>query len=105
MQEEVSQEELGGGMVHSVQSGVCHFLAQDDRACLASVRELLTYLPSNNWEDPPYAKSADDAQRRCPELENIVPTDPQKPYDIRQVISSLADDGRFFEVRPLWAPN
>jgi propionyl-CoA carboxylase beta chain len=105
MQEEVSQEELGGGMVHSVQSGVCHFLAQDDRACLASVRELLNYLPSNNQDDPPYIKPVDDAQRRCPELENIVPTEPQKPYDVRYVISSLVDDGRFFEVRSLWASN
>ena len=69
MQEDVSQEELGGGMVHSVQSGVCHFLARDDRACLASVRELLSYLPSNNQDDPPYIRPADDADRRCPELE------------------------------------
>ncbi|MEW5871876.1 MAG: acyl-CoA carboxylase subunit beta [Chloroflexota bacterium] len=105
MQEEVSQEELGGGMVHSVQSGVCHFLTQDDRACLASVRDLLTYLPSNNQDDPPYIKPVDDPQRRCPELEQIVPTAPHKPYDVRQVIASLVDDGRFFEVRALWASN
>lgn len=105
MQEEVSQEELGGGMVHSVQSGVCHFLAQDDRACLASVRDLLTFLPSNNQDDPPYIKPGDDPQRRCPELEQVVPAAPHKPYDVRQVIASLADDGRFFEVRALWAAN
>ncbi len=105
MQEEVSQEELGGGMVHSVQSGVCHFLTKDDPACLASVRELLNYLPSNNQEDPPYIKPLDDPERRCPELEAIVPTDPHKPYDVRQVIASVVDDGRFLEVRALWAPN
>ncbi|MBN2550773.1 MAG: acyl-CoA carboxylase subunit beta [Anaerolineales bacterium] len=105
MQEEVSQEELGGGMVHSVQSGVCHFLAQDDRACLNSVRELLTYLPANNQDDPPYVRPSDDPERGCPELESLVPVDPHKPYDVHQVISSLVDDSRFLEVRPLWAQN
>jgi len=105
MQEEVSQEELGGGMVHSVRSGVCHFLAPDDSACLASVRELLSYLPLNNQDDPPYVRPTDDPQRRCPELEQIVPITPYKPYDVRQVITSLADDGAFFEVRSLWAEN
>ncbi len=105
MQEEVSQEELGGGMVHSVRSGVAHFLSADDRSCLASVRELLTYLPANNQNDPPYVRPSDDPQRRCPELEQIVPVAAHKPYDVRQVISSLVDDGRFLEVRALWAQN
>lgn len=105
MQEEVTQEELGGGLVHSRESGVSHFLAKDDRECLASVRELLSYLPSNNQNDPPYVKPIDDAQRRCPELEEIVPVDPHKPYDVRKVIASVVDDGRFLEVRELWAQN
>jgi propionyl-CoA carboxylase beta chain len=105
MQEEVNQEELGGGMVHSVKSGVCHYLARDDRACLSSVRELLSYLPSNNQDDPPYIQPADDAGRRCPELEELVPTAPLKPYDVHQVIASLVDDGRFFEIHALWAQN
>jgi propionyl-CoA carboxylase beta chain len=105
MQEEVSQEELGGGMMHSAESGVCHFLSADDRACLTSVRELLSYLPANNQDDPPYIKPVDDSRRRCPELEEIVPVEPHKPYDVRQVISSIVDDGRFFEVRSLWAQN
>jgi acetyl-CoA carboxylase carboxyltransferase component len=105
MQEEVSHDELGGGMVHSVKSGVCHYLAQDDRACLASVRELLNYLPSNNQDDPPYLQPADDAGRRCPELEELVPVAPHKPYDVRQVIASLVDDGRLFEIHALWAQN
>jgi propionyl-CoA carboxylase beta chain len=105
MQEEVNQEELGGGMVHSVKSGVCHYLARDDRACLSSVRELLSYLPSNNQDDPPYIQPADDAGRRCPELEELVPTAPHKPYDVHQVIASLVDDGRFFEIHALWAQN
>ncbi len=105
MHEEVSQEELGGGYVHSVQSGVCHFLAPDDPTCLASVRELLGYLPSNNQDDPPYMLPADDPDRSCPELEQIVPTAPHKPYDIHQVIDCITDKGRFFEVHPLWAEN
>lgn len=105
MQEDVSHEELGGGMVHSVQSGVCHYLAPDDSTCLTSVRELLSYLPLNNQDDPPYVRPTDDPQRRCPELEQIVPTTPHKPYDIRQVIASLVDDGIFFEIHALWAEN
>jgi acetyl-CoA carboxylase carboxyltransferase component len=105
MQEDVTQEELGGGLVHSSESGVSHFLLKDDRACLARVRELLSYLPSNNQNDPPYVKPIDDAQRRCPELEELVPVDPQKPYDVRNVITSVVDDGRFLEVRELWAQN
>jgi propionyl-CoA carboxylase beta chain len=105
MQEEVSQEELGGGLVHSNQSGVSHFLAKDDRACLAKVREVLSYLPSNNRDDPPYIAPIDDPQRRCPELEELVPTDSHQPYDVRSVIASVVDDGRFLEVHALWAEN
>lgn len=105
MQEEVSFEELGGGMVHSQESGVCHFLARDDRECLQRVRTLLGYLPSNNKDDPPYIRPVDDPNRRCPELGQIVPTDPHKPYDVRRVISSIVDDGCFFEIHQLWAEN
>ena len=105
MQEDVSQEELGGGLVHSRESGVSHFLAKDDRECLALVRELLRYIPSNSQNDPPYVPPLDDPNRRCPELEQIVPTDPNKPYEVREVIASIFDDGRFFEVHQLWAEN
>ncbi len=105
MQENVSFEDLGGGLMHSQESGVCHFLAADDRECLQRVRALLSYLPANNQEDPPYVRPVDDPLRRCPELEHIVPTDPHKPYDVRQVINSVVDDGRFFEVHQLWAEN
>ncbi len=105
MQENVSQEELGGGRIHATESGVAHFLAVDDRECLLKVRELLSYLPSNNISDPPYVAPRDDPERRCPELEQIVPVDPQKPYDVRQVIASIVDDGRFLEVHELWAQN
>jgi propionyl-CoA carboxylase beta chain len=105
MHEEVSFDELGGGLMHSQESGVSHFLAHDDRACLGKVRELLTYLPSNNLDDPPYRPPLDDPERRCPELRDIVPTDPHQPYDVRKVIAALADDGRFLEVHELFAQN
>ena len=105
MQEDVSFEELGGGLIHSQDSGVSHFLAKDDRAILAKVRETLSYLPSNNQDDPPYVPPTDDPDRRVPELEEIVPTDPHKPYDVRKVIASIVDDGRFLEVHELWAQN
>jgi acetyl-CoA carboxylase carboxyltransferase component len=105
MQEEVSQETLGGGRIHSQESGVSHFLASDDRQCLSQARELLSYLPSNNMDDPPYLASTDDPYRLCPELADMVPTDPSKPYDVRLVISSIVDDGRFFEVHKLYAEN
>ncbi|MEN9935779.1 MAG: hypothetical protein RLZZ387_2358 [Chloroflexota bacterium] len=105
MQEDVSQENLGGGRVHAEESGVAHFLAKDDRECLLQARELLSYLPLNNQDDPPYIPPRDDPDRRCPELEQIVPVDPHKPYDVRQVIGSIVDDGKFFEVHALWAPN
>jgi methylmalonyl-CoA decarboxylase subunit alpha len=105
MQEDVSFEELGGGLMHSQESGVCHFLTGDDRECLDRVRTLLSYLPGNNQDDPPYVPPLDDAQRSVAELEKIVPTDPHKPYDVRKVISAIVDDGRFFEVHQLWAEN
>ena len=105
MQEDVSQEQLGGGLVHSQESGVSHFLAKDDYECLARVRELLSYLPSNNQDDPPYIPPLDDPERLCTELETIVPTDSHKPYDVRKVIASIVDDGRFLEVHQLWAEN
>ena len=87
MQEDVSFEELGGGLMHSQESGVCHFLTADDQECLDRVRTLLTYLPGNNQDDPPYIPPLDDPNRLCPELERLVPTDPHKPYDVRQVIT------------------
>ncbi len=105
MQEDVSLEDLGGGLIHSHESGVAHFLTRDDRDCLNHVRQLLSYLPSNNKEDPPYVRPVDDPRRLCPELEKLVPTEPHKPYDVREVIASIFDDGAFFEVHNLWAEN
>lgn len=105
MQEDLSFDELGGGTVHNIESGVSHFLAKDDRECLARIRELLSYLPSNNMDDPPYVRPIDDPERRCPELEEIVPVDAHKSYDVHKVIQSIVDDGRFLEVHALWAQN
>jgi acetyl-CoA carboxylase carboxyltransferase component len=101
----VSQEELGGGLIHSKRERRQSLPGLRRPECLAKVRELLSYLPLNNQDDPPYVAPRDDPERRCPELEQIVPVDPQKPYDVRQVIASLVDDGRFLEVHKLWAQN
>ncbi len=105
MKEEVSFEDLGGGLIHSLTSGVCLFLAKVDYSCLCQVRELMQYLPNNNLEDAPRARPVDAPDRLCPELEAIVPNDPQKPYDVREVIRSILDGGRFLEVHELWAQN
>lgn len=105
MQEDVSQEHLGGGLVHSQESGVSHFLAENDQECIEQARDLLSFLPSNNLDDPPYVSPVDDPDRYCPELNDLVPTDPSKPYDVRQVIASIFDQGRFFEVHSLYAQN
>ncbi|MBI3941377.1 MAG: acyl-CoA carboxylase subunit beta [Chloroflexi bacterium] len=105
MQEDVSFDELGSGLVHSKESGVSHFLAIDDRECLLRVRELLGFLPSNNQDDPPYLSPIDDPERRCPELDELVPADSHKPYDVRKVIGSIVDNGHFLEVHELWAQN
>ncbi|HEX9734436.1 MAG TPA: acyl-CoA carboxylase subunit beta [Thermoanaerobaculia bacterium] len=103
--EEVSKEELGGAHTHLARSGVAHFALPDDAACLAAVRELLSYLPSNNLEDPPPGTSDDDPSREDPELDHLVPRDPNKPYDIKKLIAAVIDDGRFFEVQADYARN
>jgi len=103
--EEVTQEELGGAMVHASKSGVAHFTAADDAACIAMVRELVSYLPLNNMEDPPALEPSDDPYRECPELDDIIPEDPNKPYDMRDVVGGVLDDGVFFEVHEHFAEN
>ena len=104
-QDEVTHEELGGAGVHSSKSGVAHFAIEGEEDCLAEVRRLLSFIPSNNMEDPPFAEPVDDPERRCDDLASIVPDDSTKPYDIREVIHSIADDGDFLEVHPFWAAN
>jgi acetyl-CoA carboxylase carboxyltransferase component len=92
-------------MIHSKESGVSHFLSKDDAECLAKVRELISYLPSNNQDDPPYVPPIDDPERRCPELEELVPVDPQQAIRCAQGHFRIVDNGRFFEVHELWAEN
>jgi len=103
--EEVEFEELGGAMTHNTKSGVAHFAAEDEESCLADVRYLVGFLPSNNLEMPPRVEPYDDPERRDPGLDEIVPADPQKPYDMRDVISLIVDDGEFFEVHEHFAKN
>jgi propionyl-CoA carboxylase beta chain len=103
--EEVTKEELGGALTHNVRSGVAHFAVDDDRACLALVRELLSYLPSNNLEEPPALATDDPAEREDEALDTLVPADPARPYDIRDVIRAVVDDRRLLEVHEHFAPN
>jgi len=103
--EEVTKEELGGAATHAAKSGVCHLTAPNDAAALAKIRELLSYLPSNNLDDPPPGTSDDDPERRDEALDTVVPTDPNKPYDIKKLIAGVVDDGRFFEIHPDYARN
>jgi len=103
--QEVSFEELGGALVHSQTSGVSHFIANNEEECLSLIRKLLSFLPSNNIEDPPIVDTGDDPNRTDDRLEEIIPDDPDKPYDMKEIILSIVDNGDFFEVHPLWAPN
>jgi propionyl-CoA carboxylase beta chain len=103
--EEVSKEELGGADAHNRVSGVAHFAAETDEQALLLVRELLSFLPSNNLEDPPFVETSDPAERREEALNTLVPEASNQPYDIRDVIHPVVDDGYFFEVQALYAPN
>ena len=103
--EEVTKDELGGAITHNAKSGVAHFMATDDEQCLMMIRELMGFLPSNNMEDPPVAASIDDPQREDEKLEQLVPPDPNKPYDMKELILSVADEANFFEVMPHYAQN
>jgi propionyl-CoA carboxylase beta chain len=103
--EEVTKEDLGGAAAHNAKSGVAHFAVADDRACLALVRELLSFLPSNNLEDPPRLPVGDAPDRADAALDAIVPPNPNQPYDMRDVIRAVVDEGYFFEVHAAFAPN
>ncbi len=103
--EEVTKEELGGAATHSSKSGVSHFTVPTDAACLLAIRDLLSYLPSNNLEDPPPGTSEDSPDRIAEALDDLVPADPNKPYDIKQLIAAVVDDGRFLEVHADYARN
>ncbi|GLV58643.1 propionyl-CoA carboxylase subunit beta [Dictyobacter sp. S3.2.2.5] len=103
--EDVSFEDLGGAMVHNSTSGVAHFASPGEPECLAMIRRLLSYLPSNNVDDPPLITPNDEASRIIDELNEIVPDNPGKPYDIKEVIHHIVDDGDFFEVQEHFAQN
>jgi propionyl-CoA carboxylase beta chain len=103
--EEVTKQELGGAMTHNATSGVAHFISRDDADCCAMIRELLGFLPSNNLDDPPHRATNDPSSRREESLNTLVPEDPQKPYDIKDAIHGIVDDGYFFEVHELFAKN
>lgn len=103
--EEVSKEELGGAITHNRVSGVAHFVADDDEHALRMVRELFSFIPSNNMDDPPFVATLDPSDRADELLNSIVPEASNQPYDIRDVINSVVDEHYFFEVQPLFAPN
>ncbi len=103
--EEVSSEDLGGSGVHASRSGVAHFRSPDGKSCMALLRRLYSYLPLNNAEDPPFAPSDDPHDRQDPELDTLVPEDPQKPYDMHQVIARVVDRESFLEVHAGFAQN
>ena len=103
--EEVTKDELGGAMTHNEKSGVAHFMASDDAECLSMIRELFSFIPSNNLEDPPRKPCADSIEREDEKLDTIVPTESNLPYDIKDVINIVVDDGYFFEVHEHYAKN
>ena len=103
--EEVSADDLGGATTHAATSGVAHFAADSEEECLALIRELLTFVPSNNLDDPPRRPSRDPVDRRVESLQTLVPDQPNKPYDMKDVIRTVLDDQYFFEVHAAFAPN
>ncbi len=103
--EEVSFEDLGGATTHGSTSGVAHFAAESEEECLALIRELMTFLPQNNLDDPPVRATTDPADRTDEELQTVVPAQPNKPYDIKDIVQPVLDDRYFFEVHAGYAPN
>jgi acetyl-CoA carboxylase carboxyltransferase component len=103
--EEVTFEELGGAMTHNANSGVSHVAAESEADCLLLIRELLTYLPQNNLEDPPFEPTTDDSLRMDERLDTIIPNSPHKPYDIKEVIQMVVDEGRFYEIHEHYGQN
>jgi propionyl-CoA carboxylase beta chain len=103
--EEVTSEELGGAVTHNTRSGVAHFAAEDEDEAFETLRNLLSYLPQNNAEDPPFVPTDDPPDRADEALNTIVPENPNKPYDIKKVIAMVVDDGEFLEVHQGYAQN
>ncbi len=103
--EEVTKEDLGGAVTHSAKSGVCHFACDDEKSCLLLIRELLSYLPSNNVDDIPVVRNSDPITRTEPKIASLIPENPRTPYDVREVIEPIVDDHYFFEVHKDFAQN
>ncbi|MCB0411723.1 MAG: acyl-CoA carboxylase subunit beta, partial [Bdellovibrionales bacterium] len=103
--EEVTKEELGGALTHSQKSGVAHFAADDDKHCLLLIRELLNFLPSNNLDDPPVLPTRDKPDRTDESLNTFIPNNPKKPYDIKELILKVVDEGYFLELQKHYAAN
>jgi propionyl-CoA carboxylase beta chain len=103
--EEVTFEELGGAATHAAKSGVAHFIAPDEEACLDDARYLLSFLPQNNVDPPPFTEPSDPRDRQDPELDTLIPDEPTKPYDIKAVIRRVVDDGEFLEIHERFATN
>ena len=103
--EEVTKDELGGAITHNATSGVAHLIAEDDEHAMMMLRDLISYIPSNNMEDPPVRICTDDIHRTEEKLQTLVPVDSNKPYDIKELITIVVDDHRFFEIQALYAPN
>jgi propionyl-CoA carboxylase beta chain len=103
--EEVTFEELGGAATHAAKSGVAHFISPDEEACLDDARYLLSFLPQNNVDPPPYTEPSDPRDRQDPELDTLIPDEPTKPYDIKAVIRRVVDDGEFLEIHERFATN
>lgn len=103
--EDVTSEELGGALTHATKSGVAHFACENEIDCLMKIRKLLSYIPQNNMEDPLYIRPKDNPLRREESLNTIIPENPNKPYDMREIIKLIVDDGEFFEVHELYAQN
>jgi propionyl-CoA carboxylase beta chain len=103
--EEVTQEELGGAATHNTKSGVAHFSSPDEETCLEDVRYLLSFLPENNLESAPYFVPTDDPERKDEDLAALIPDSNNRPYDMREAIAGVVDDGEFFEVQEGWAQN
>ncbi len=103
--ESVTKEDLGGAQSHATRSGVAHFAEPDEATCFARVRELLSFMPSNNTEDPPFVPTADPSDRREAKLTTLIPANPNQPYDMRELLAAVVDDGHFVEVHAGWARN
>ncbi|MGB9776951.1 MAG: acyl-CoA carboxylase subunit beta [Anaerolineae bacterium] len=103
--EEVTFEELGGAMTHATKSGVAHFAAENEEHCFDLIRRLLSYIPQNNMEDPPFVPTDDPEDRKDEELKTIIPESPTRPYDVKEVIRRVVDNGEFLEVHEHWAQN